>query len=55
MKNKKNKNFLGFDIIIPSSWGQAMWKAFQFAGGKAIGIDELDCINNDYGIASFPR
>ena len=55
MKNKKNKYFIGFDIIIPSNWGQAMWKAFQFAGGKAIGIDEMDCIHNDCGLASFPR
>ena len=55
LKNKKNKSFLGFDIIFPAKWGSAVWRAFQYAGGKAIGISELDSINNDYGIASFPR
>ena len=32
MKNKKHLPSLGFDIIVPSVWGRAVWNAFQFAG-----------------------
>ena len=55
MKAKKKTPFLGFDIILPTGFGSAVWRAFQFAGARAIGIDELHSIQLDYGVASFPR
>lgn len=55
MKAKKKTPFLGFDIILPTGYGSAVWRAFQFAGARAIGIDELHSIQLDYGVASFPR
>lgn len=55
MKNKKGLPFLGFDILLPSGWGAAVWRAFQFAGAIAVGIEELDSIQLDHGVASFPR
>ena len=55
MKAKKKSPFLGFDIILPTGFGSAVWRAFQFAGARAIGIDELHSIQLDYGVASFPR
>ena len=55
MKAKKRTPFLGFDIIFPSGFGSAVWRAFQFAGARAIGVDELHSIQLDYGVLSFPR
>lgn len=55
MKSKKGLPFLGFDILLPSGWGAAVWRAFQFAGAIAIGIEELESIQLDHGVASFPR
>lgn len=54
-KSKKKSAFLGFDIILPSDWGAAVWKAFQFANARAIGLDELESIQVDHGMVSFPR
>jgi hypothetical protein len=55
MKSKKRLPFLGFDILLPSGWGAAVWRAFQFAGAIAIGTEELESIQLDHGVASFPR
>ena len=55
LKNKKNVPFVGFDIILPSRWGSAVWHAFQFAGARAVGVEEVDSIQLDHGVASFPR
>ena len=55
MSSKKGLPFLGFDILLPSGWGAAVWRAFQFAGAIAIGTEELDSIQLDHGVASFPR
>ena len=54
-KNKKKSPFLGFDIILPPGWGGAVWRAFQFAGARAVGMEEMDSIQLDCGSASFPR
>jgi hypothetical protein len=54
-KSRKNTPFLGFDVVVPSGWGAVVWKAFQFAGARAIGTEELDSIQLDHGVASFPR
>jgi hypothetical protein len=54
-KSKKKSPFLGFDIILPSNWGAAVWKAFQFANARAIGLDEFESVHLDHGMASFPR
>ena len=54
-KKKKNVPFVGFDIILPSKWGSAIWHAFQFAGARAVGVEEMDSIQLDHGVASFPR
>jgi hypothetical protein len=55
MKSKKGLPFMGFDILLPSGWGAAVWRAFQFAGAIAIGTEELESIQLDHGVASFPR
>eukprot|EP01041_Mallomonas_annulata_P004771 gene4771-9494_t len=45
----------GWDVIAPSAWGSAIWQALVFAGGRAIGLKEMEAICLEGGRRSFPR
>lgn len=50
-----NLELSGWDVVIPSVWSNAVWKAFQFAGAVAIGLEEAEVMSLESGVASFPR
>lgn len=45
----------GWDIIVPSEWSRAVWKALQFAGANAVGLREMEYLTLECGSPSFPR
>ena len=58
--NKKSRKNIcemtsGWDIIVPSAWSRAVWKALQYGGARAIGLEEAEYYSLECGMASFPR
>lgn len=52
---KSSVELSGWDIVMPSVWSTSVWKALQFAGAVAIGLDEAESLSLECGHASFPR
>jgi hypothetical protein len=59
-KNRKlcinqTHNLSGWDILVSSNWGSYVWNRLHLAKAKAIGVNEMDYINLNSGVLSYPR
>ena len=48
-------DFSGYSIIVPASWGMAVWLALNFAGARSIGLRDRIQISLEQSSLHFPQ
>lgn len=50
-----DKTLNGFDIIFSKNWALEVWRALNFAGGRTVGLQEVEQFSLECGLPSFPK